>query len=390
MRRIYSNRKNDSDEVMIPFLQMLEDSERADLASPFFTSAKPLLDAANDGKTIRLLIELNVITCPKALREIIDAPNITIKYLMKEFHAKVYVFDKVASLGSVALLGSANLTGNGLTGNREAVIRLCEDQDSDAIQRLRKLFDELWEAGDPFDEERLVQFEAEQDELRKLRAESLNAKKRLESVFPPVIRESNLEEEFKNACERVFGAIARSKVSVNKRPQDPEMQVVEGLNVYFYTIRRFDGDYTAFFLPESWVKAMHKDGKHWSGTGQSGFFRQPLMADIRFLVKTGEVRLFGQLVMQSGTVRDEIRKCIEYVPNGFEGENRRSLQERIGFPPNSKTTDRRTTFFKKKKFQLNGTHHAGSLAEAMKLAIRDFTPAIKAIGDSLANLDLSS
>ena len=384
MRRIYSNRKNDSDEVMIPLLQMLEDSERADLASPFFTSAKPLLDAANDGKTIRLLIELNVITCPKALREIIDSPNITIKYLMKEFHAKVYIFDKVA------LLGSANLTGNGLTGNREAVIKLCQDQDSDAIQELHKLFDELWEAGDEFDEERLVLFEGEQDELRKLREDSLKAKERLESVFPPVIRESNLKEEFEDACERVFGAIARSKVYVYTRSQDPEMQVVEGLNVYFYTINHPTGDHKVYFLPESWARAMHKDGKNWSSSRRSGFFKQPLMADLRFLEKTGAVRLYGQLYMKSETDRDKIRKCIEAVPNGFDGEEKKSLQERIGFYSGSKTTNSKTAFFKKKMFPLNGNHHADSLAEAMKLAIRDFTPAIKAIGESLAKLDLSS
>ena len=314
MQRIYSN-GNDCDQVKVPFLELLKNSKQADLAAPYFTCAKLLLKAAKNGTKIRLLIELNVITCPEALREIIDTPkiDIEIKYLMKKFHAKVYIFDK----DKFALLGSANLTPNGLTGNREAVIRLCKDQDSDAIKGVRKLFDELWEAGDPFDEERLVQFEAEQDELRKLRAASLKAKKRLESVFPPVIRDSNLKEEFKNACERVFGAIARSKVSVYKRSPDPEIQVVEGLKVYFYTINRLDGDYTVFFLPESWAKAMRKDEGNWSGMGRTGYFKQPLMADIRFLVKTGEVRLFGQLVMQSGPVRDKIRKCIEYVPNGF-------------------------------------------------------------------------
>ena len=74
----------------------------------------------------------------------------------------------------------------------------------------------------------------------------------------------------------------------------------------------------------------------------------------------------------------------------FKGEKKKSLQKRIGFDTGSKTTHSRTTFFKNIKFQLNGTHHAESLAEAMKLAIRDFTPAIEEIGKSLAKLDLSS
>ena len=395
MQRIYSN-GNDCDQVKVPFWEHLKNSKRADLAAPFFTSANLLLKAAKGGTKIRLLIELNVITCQKALRRIIETPNsgIEIKYLEKKFHAKVYIFDKDKS----ALLGSANLTSNGLTGNREAVIKLCESQDSGTIKELQKLFDELWKAGDKFDEERLVQFEGEQDRLRKLRRDLLIEKKRLESEFAQGNSEPDSFEtkeiskmtEFDKACKTVFGAIVHRKISVYKRSKNPDILHVYGLKLCFRSITPNENRsakpsarcYKISFLPQSWAEAMHNANGDWSGCRNSGFFKQPLIVDICFDVNEDKVTFFGQLFLPPGTDRLKIVECIE------DAAERYDLQDRIELHARYNTTKPQSTFFKGHTYELYGKHDAHSLVVAMNTLMKKFAPAIEAIGETLAELDL--
>ena len=142
--RIYSNGPN-KDFVVNPFTRMLEESEYARLAAPYFTEGKSLVDqlvrAATKGKDIQLLIGLNAATDPKALRRIRKERRIIVRYLTRRFHAKIFIFEKGA------LLGSANLTDGGLNSNREAVINLDHEADADAIEEMRTLFVELWDSG---------------------------------------------------------------------------------------------------------------------------------------------------------------------------------------------------------------------------------------------------
>ena len=390
MQRIYSN-GNDCDQVRVPFLELLKNSKRADLAAPYFTCAKLLLKTARKGAKIRLLVDLNMITCPDALGEIIKAPNpkIEIKYLVRKFHAKIYIFDK----DKFALLGSANLTPNGLTGNREAVIRLCQDRDSDDIQELRKLFDQLWEDGDDFDEERLVEYRKEHDRLRKLREDSRKATANFESLFAP--KPFGLEKtEFGKACTTVFGAIVHRNISVQKRSLDPDILHVNGLELCFRTINprteppanRSDICYKISFLPQLWAYAMNKDEKNWAGCRYSGKFKQPLIVDLCFNVDKDELTLFGQLYILPGSDKNKkiIIECIE------EAAERHQLQDRIGVHARYGETKPQSTFFKDHKCKLGGKHDAKSLAKAMNKLMTKFAPAIEAIGEALVELDFSS
>ena len=157
MSRIFSNGPS-KDCVDEPFAEMLKKSNRASLAAPYFTDARMLVDAAQNGTEIKLLVGLNLSTSPNALRSVHNRDGIKIKHY-ENFHAKIYIFD------NAALLGSANLTNNGLRANREAVIRLDRQIDKEAIEETSALFEDLWSRGTCLTESQLVAFEAERRNL---------------------------------------------------------------------------------------------------------------------------------------------------------------------------------------------------------------------------------
>ena len=184
----------------------------------------------------------------------------------------------------------------------------------------------------------------------------------------------NKKEEFGNACRMVFG---------DEELSSPTILNIEGLNLYFNTIQYSKDAYRVFFLPQSWADAMHRDKKKWLGCKWSGIFRQPLMADLCFYVNGDKVTHFGQLYMEPGVNRRNIVERIEQAAEQF------SREDRIEFGPRSHPDSMQSAFFKNNSYGLKGKHDAESLAEVMKQAIRDFKPAIDAIGKSLESLNRS-
>ena len=167
MSRIFSNGPK-QDYVDGPYEQMLKGADRANLAAPYFTHAKWLVEAAMRGTKIRLLVGLNLSTSPTALREVYNTKGIEVRY-RKNFHAKIYIFD------DKALLGSANLSQNGLRKNRESVIKLDRSADNEAIEETRALFDELWRRGKCLTESRLEAFaKKREDQLQRRKSEGLS------------------------------------------------------------------------------------------------------------------------------------------------------------------------------------------------------------------------
>ncbi len=153
MRRIYSNDPAvDSGYVINPFIKLSADSSCLHLAAPYFTYADPLLDAVSGGKSLRLLVGLNAATSPKALRALHGRFGVEIRYFTGRFHAKLYLFD------DSAMLGSSNLTEGGLQSNREAVIVLDQREDAATVDELRAVFKELWEAGHTLTDAKLKAF----------------------------------------------------------------------------------------------------------------------------------------------------------------------------------------------------------------------------------------
>lgn len=153
MKRVFSNGPS-KDYVINPFNRLVGKSSNLHLAAPYFTMAGPVVDAAKAGKTVQLLIGLNAATHPTALAATMGLPGLAVRYLTHRFHAKIYIFD------DAALVGSANLTDAGLMANREAVICLDQPGDLDTIEEVRSLFLELWESAPVLTPAKLTAFSA--------------------------------------------------------------------------------------------------------------------------------------------------------------------------------------------------------------------------------------
>ena len=88
MRNLYSNGL-DKDFVRSPYAKLISTTSDLFVASPYVTLTAELLNAAQAGKRIRLLVGLNAATSPPALRAIFGIGNIAIRYYTRRFHAKV-------------------------------------------------------------------------------------------------------------------------------------------------------------------------------------------------------------------------------------------------------------------------------------------------------------
>ena len=142
-RRIYSN-GGTRDYVINPLRELAGESSRVGLAAPYFATrgADLVNDLIRDGKQVHLLIGLNAATSPSALGDLPrEVPELAVRYLTRRFHAKVFLFD------DAAVVGSSNLTNGGLLANREAVVCLDRPEDAEAVDEIRALFAELWDAG---------------------------------------------------------------------------------------------------------------------------------------------------------------------------------------------------------------------------------------------------
>lgn len=112
------------------------------LAAPFFTTTDPINALTEKGCEVRLIIRFSPITTPDALRGVLNNPLAKVRYFTDaKFHTKLYIVD------NVALVGSANLTKNGLQANRELSVLLRQDRD-EAFYGLPRIFDELWQDAD--------------------------------------------------------------------------------------------------------------------------------------------------------------------------------------------------------------------------------------------------
>jgi hypothetical protein len=160
MGTVFSNGPN-GDFVLNPFTELMAESHQAFLAAPYFTKADDIVSAPESGTTIQLLVGLNATTTTKALADVSGLSNIAVRYLTHRFHAKIYVFDESA------LIGSANLTDGGFLSNREAVVQLSQENDADAIEEVRALFVELWDSAHVLTPEIISVFKKARENLAK-------------------------------------------------------------------------------------------------------------------------------------------------------------------------------------------------------------------------------
>ena len=198
MKRIFSN-GGQSDFVVNPLKELIARSSRVYLAAPYFTRADLIRDAIDSGKSVQLLVGLNEATSPIELRKIHEVPGVSVRYLTSRFHAKIYLFD------DAALLGSSNLTRGGLLENRESVVCLDRPEDADAVEEVRALFFELWEAGRVLTKEKLDAF----------------AETHANLPHPPVDPDIKIEE--------AVGKAEPPNISVTSRTRSKQRIFLEGL-----------------------------------------------------------------------------------------------------------------------------------------------------------------
>lgn len=152
MPTVYSNSPIAKDWVRRPFEQLARSSTRLWLASPFFTEPTAVIEAIALGKPVQLLVGLNPATRPDALRQVHEQPGVAIRFYTHRFHAKLFIFD------DGALIGSSNLTDGGLFANREGTIVLDPQEDSERYGEMQALFAELWSSADVLTGPKLVAF----------------------------------------------------------------------------------------------------------------------------------------------------------------------------------------------------------------------------------------
>jgi hypothetical protein len=147
--KIYSNSPQIHDYVQNAYVRMVQSSKTVWIAAPYVTQTDELLQAHKNGKEVKLLVGLNDCTSPKALEQVMGKSGFEIRYFTRRFHAKLYVFD------GEALLGSSNLTQGGMTINREATIAIGDETD---LLDARRLYSDLWNDAKTLTAETLKQF----------------------------------------------------------------------------------------------------------------------------------------------------------------------------------------------------------------------------------------
>jgi hypothetical protein len=215
MRKLYSNGSG-KDFVRAPYAKLIASAADLFVASPYVTLTSELLDAANAGKRVRLLVGLNAATNPASLRSIFGVGNIAIRYYTRRFHAKMYVFD------NCALVGSSNLTDGGMHSNREATVFL---EQIDQLQDVKALCEELWGNAPVLTEEVLQIFERSNQGFGKYMDPSLKIETDLGRQEPPNISVGSgkksseylflqalyrrVYEQFKPAFDEVTGTLSK-------------------------------------------------------------------------------------------------------------------------------------------------------------------------------------
>ncbi len=207
------------DFVITQYQTLIASSKSLFVASPFVTLVDELASAAVQGKSISLLVGLNRATDPKALRAVFGIPNLGIRYYSHRFHAKIYLFD------TCALIGSSNLTDGGMKSNREATVLVIG---SEQLEEVRVLSQELWSGAPVLTPEVLTKFESSVRGLGNIfdadakieadigRAEPPNIyvgsqKKSAEYIFLEALRR-RVYEQFKPAFDEVTSILGEDRL----------------------------------------------------------------------------------------------------------------------------------------------------------------------------------
>ncbi len=250
MGRIFSNGPL-KDFVIKPFTDLVFGSTQISVMSPFVTRVEDLIEAAKSGKRVDLLVGLNSATSPAALSKAHQQHGIEIRYYAHHrFHAKVYLFD------TAAMIGSSNLTDPGLMYNREATIVLNDADDADDIVDLRAIFEELWDAAPVLTDAVLGRFTEARERFPSAADERIVGF--VGEVAPPNV---NIGSQIKKPS-RVFLENLGRQISDYRKAFEEVSRVLEENSLHRAELMPLGGANQANrFL--SWVRATYATGDSW-------------------------------------------------------------------------------------------------------------------------------
>ena len=255
LRNIYGNTARSGFTVNF-FTDLAKGAQTAALACPFFTHHDPIAALTSHGCEVKLLVRLCDATDPKALGLALADPLVSVRYFTSRlFHAKFYIID------DVALVGSANLTHSGLHKNREVSVTLRRGED-EAFDALPGLFDELFEQADQLDASALQAFE-----------ETLRRRGR-----------SFADEEFEDALTELIPAADPQSIVVGSGQKTKIRTFLQRFKVRYDVIGRALTEVEAQFLADGrrrpefvggdvaieisrflgWIRVVHGAGESWS------------------------------------------------------------------------------------------------------------------------------
>jgi hypothetical protein len=229
------------------------------LACPFFSTYDPVRKLTERGCRVLLLVRLCSITPPPVLREALADPLVTVRYFTsRDFHAKLYIID------DNALVGSANLTTSGLNTNREVSVVLNRERDA-CFEELPGLFNWFWDYADVFNQEVL---EAYTLAFRTIGNPSEEAafEKELGKYVPPVAPPSAKVGSDIVSAKRSFLQSLRRKYDEQLIPAHEEVRALflkDGRRRPEYTAGDPEIEINRFL---GWARLVHAPGDSWKQT----------------------------------------------------------------------------------------------------------------------------
>lgn len=243
---------NEQGNLMISqYERLVNKSNNICVAAPYVTDTAVLAEVARRGGIVQLLVGLNDVTQPEALDGIRGLPGISIRYYTSKFHAKIYLFDTAAAVGS------SNLTSGGLWSNREANLLFDEETDTEVVQELRAYFNRLFEDAEILSPDVFLNFQAAH--IRFSRGADLEA--RIEAHIGKVVPSTGAQ--MKKAKAYLYERDLRRKIEEEYRPAFEEVTNI----LLEYGLRRSElvgldsAEVTNRFL--NWVRLVHAPGGDW-------------------------------------------------------------------------------------------------------------------------------
>lgn len=232
-------------------------SKHALLASPFFSTYEPIRLLSERGCRIRLLVRLCSITTPQVLRDALNDRQVDVRfYTAESFHAKFYIVD------DKALVGSANLTNSGLKSNREVSVVLVRGRDT-AFEELPGLFDTFWDYADVLTQPILNQFEGAFRATNRP-AEETAFDRFLASYVSPCAPPNIRVDSDKVTKRRSFIQTFRRKYDEILIPAFEEVRTVfetDGRRRPEFSVGSLNVEISRFL---GWVRIVHAPGEEWA------------------------------------------------------------------------------------------------------------------------------